>query len=378
MKEMFLNLILCAFVAATVLASPIEETIVRREDCTCLPLEKCPPFLKLIEERKFDEMREQIRCGFEEREPLLCCPTDNTEEGAKIDTITRNLAEGIADNMTEVNPVHLENLASVMDKNSSEPFNGFNERYQDCSHIFENRVLHFEYRYYPSYWLYPFKFQPTQSKRLAIYWATPDDAKSYALDDEMILKSYAKWIARPHHSKQGLALMSMAPGWETYYAGRWNGWKSFRAWIAGASYESHPRDLDDATQMWKIYCTNECRPADEEKDVYDECILSQGGYWHYHEQNGYSTFGPSPLNEDWLRYRIYAPQTNTYYEEVYYVDNCNMNNDPLAATYTAKSSVTITNTNSRTVTKDQTTTWTTPFKETMLPIDVINVCSSFF
>ena len=217
-----------------------------------------------------------------------------------------------------------------MGQNSSEPFEGFDQRYQDCSHVFENRVLHFEYKYYPSYWLYPFQFKfyyvglgtlftahLAGAKRLALYWATPDDAKSYEADT-----SYAKWIAHPHTSNEGLALMSMAPGWEFYYAQRWDGYKFSRSWVAGADYTSNIRDLDEATSIWKIYCTNECRTTDGESDLYDECILKQGEYWHYHEQNGYSVFGTGQFNEDWLKYRVYAPQTKTYYNEVYEVDNC--------------------------------------------------------
>ena len=375
--NIFLNLFPCAaFMAATALALSLEDTFARHEDCTCLPIAKCPPLLNLIKERKFREMIEQIRCGFEDREPLLCCPinggkmntgklterkpynvtevTETFEEAARSNITTGKTTEGVADDMT--GEANTESLASIEGKNSSEPFNGFNDRYQDCSHIFENRVVHFEYKYYPSYWLYPFKNRLTGTKRLALYWATPNDAKSYASNT-----SYAKWIARPHHRKQGLALMSMAPEWENYYAKRWNGWKSYRAWIAGASYTSHIRDLDDATTMWRIYCTNECRTTGGENDLYDECILKQGVYWHYHEINGYSVFGTGEFDENWLSYRIYAPQTETYYEEVYKLDNCDKNNAPLTASYTARSSVTISSSTSHTASIGTTATWSIPF-----------------
>ena len=159
--NIFLNLIPCAaYVAATALALSFEETFARREDCTCLPIAKCPPLLNLIKERKFDEMREHIRCGFERRErgtkrrePLLCCPIENPdkggksdmntgklternpynvtelketfEEGARSNITTGNLIEGVAEDMTgKANPVNIVNLTSIEGKNSSEPFNG--------------------------------------------------------------------------------------------------------------------------------------------------------------------------------------------------------------------------------------------------------------
>ena len=106
-----LSLVLCASLAATALASPInkEQIYLVKEsvgghDCSsCLPIAKCPPLLKLARERKFDRLREQKRCGFEKREALLCCPTSESieEEGAaRKDINTRKL--------TEVNPVHVE------------------------------------------------------------------------------------------------------------------------------------------------------------------------------------------------------------------------------------------------------------------------------
>ena len=98
-----MSLVLCASLAATALASPINK----ESDCSCLPIAKCPPLLKLARERKFDRLREQKRCGFEKREALLCCPTSESieEEGARGDINTRKL--------TEVNPVHVEKHVEV-------------------------------------------------------------------------------------------------------------------------------------------------------------------------------------------------------------------------------------------------------------------------
>ena len=94
--------------AAIALALPIEENIFGRGDCNCLPIAKCPPLLKLAEERKFDRLREHHRCGFEKREALLCCPTENIGKGARRNINTRKLTEGIENNTTEVNQVHVE------------------------------------------------------------------------------------------------------------------------------------------------------------------------------------------------------------------------------------------------------------------------------
>ena len=254
----------------------------------------------------------------------------------------------------------LLHLASSEAENRSEPFDGFNERYQDCSHVFENRVVHFEYMYYPSYWVYP-----NVGSFVRLYWATLADVKSYGSS-----ASYAKWIALPHRNKRGLALETMAPGWDNYFLVRQDGWENMRAWISVVKYTSHIRDLNNATSTWNIYCTNQCKPDDMEKDLFDKCILSQGGFWHYHEENGYSVFGKGQFNEDWLRYRIYAPKTETYFEEVANIDNCD-GDGPLPASYKARSQVSITSSTSHTVSSQQTATWGLPFKETLLPSDII-------
>ena len=203
----------------------------------------------------------------------------------------------------------LLHLAIIMGQNSP-PFDGFLEWYQDCSHVFENKVVHFEYIYYPSYWLYPFQYtyygpwavHLLGAKRLALYWAKLDDAKANG--------SHAKWIAHPHPSKRGLALESIAPGWENYYAARWNGWKNARDWIAGARHTSYIGDLDNATSSWNIYCTDECRfhryLSPVHLEMIDRCILNQGGYWHYHDKLKYSVFGTGQIDENWLSYRIYV------------------------------------------------------------------------
>ena len=164
--------------------------------------------------------------------------------------------------------------------------------------------------YYPSYWLYPYQYPPIPwtytlhlmgAKRLALYWATPGEAKSG--------DSYARWIAHPHpKNKQGLALQSLAPGWKNYYAARWNGWKYARDWIAGARHTNYIGDLDNATSSWNIYCTNECRFHFHQYSAvyFPRCILNQGGYWHYHDQLKYSVFGTCEIDELWLSYRIYV------------------------------------------------------------------------
>jgi len=58
------------------------------QGCHCLPPSKCPAFRKLVEEKKFDELHEELhtkqkRCGFENMEIHLCCPQNGTEEAAK-------------------------------------------------------------------------------------------------------------------------------------------------------------------------------------------------------------------------------------------------------------------------------------------------------
>jgi len=96
--QIYLSLLLCASVAATALPSAIRKASVGREDCNCLPIAKCPSLLKFAQERKFDKLREQTRCGYEKLEPLLCCP-DNFEE-AETDTKGEQEQENIGGNVS--------------------------------------------------------------------------------------------------------------------------------------------------------------------------------------------------------------------------------------------------------------------------------------
>lgn len=251
--------------------------------------------------------------------------------------------------------ITLLSLWALEPADAAEPFDGFNARYSDCTNVFKNRVVHLEYMYYPSKWVYPQKYLGWKYINImGLYWATPDDAKSY----ESSGTSKAKWVAHPHPDGQGLALESMAPGWQHYYG-------VLHSNEERLEYKSHIGDLsdDDSESSWRIHCTNECRPKNGEEDLFNECVLSQAGSFHYHSKHReLSRFTTDKHPEDWFRYRIYAPQTETHWEEVHKVDNCNPNNDPLPATYTAKSSVTITTRSSQKVSVGQTTNFGGTFK----------------
>ena len=49
----------------------------RSQDCQCLPLAECPALLDLAKRRKFDELKQHKRCGFENTDSKLCCPLDS-------------------------------------------------------------------------------------------------------------------------------------------------------------------------------------------------------------------------------------------------------------------------------------------------------------
>ena len=62
---------------------------------------------------------------------------------------------------------------------------------------------------------------------------------------------------------QGLALESMAPGWQHYYGVQETGNGLINSIEESLEYKSHIGDLsdEDSESSWRIHCTNECRVA---------------------------------------------------------------------------------------------------------------------
>jgi len=250
-----------------------------------------------------------------------------------------------------------------------------NSKYTNCNHVFKNRVAFFEYKYYPGYWVYPAKvdsgeiaaaataavlFPPSapglalidyESTLLRLDYATPSQVKSYDSD-----YAWARWGTSEMPDGDGLAVETHRKGWKHHYM------TSGAAYLGGKAYEvqfaSSITDLDKKHKVY-IYCANKCKPSYGD-DQYDDCVIGfKNEFLYFNKQSHAKTVAADADKSswdgynNWFQFRVFAPPTDVAWQEASDVKNCNTNADPLPSSFTAKSSVSLTQSHSHTITAEQ-------------------------
>jgi len=200
----------------------------------------------------------------------------------------------------------------------------------DCTNEFKNRIASFEYKYYQGYWMYPYSDASFFGYSLMGLGAS--NAVKVKSDTDF------QWIMHDC-SAESICMESKRDGWKDYFiASDQSGYRMVK--------DTDLSDGSSKTFYVRIFCDS-CEPGGAENSTYSNCqIINKDDAKAYASKQSEILWCCHCGDDSWFRWRIEAPPSRVFWNEVY--SYCNTGDTKVSVKHTVKSSITTSTTTTET------------------------------